>query len=148
MSFFFFQKKKKEHINGGVRRVIVTANSDAPMFVMGVNHDCYTNDMKVVSASSCTTNCLAPLVKIVHENFFIEYSLGLTVHGVTITQPILDGAKKKWRSGRGGMQNIIPATSGASQAIGKVYPELHQKCNIMAVRVPTADVSLLALTAK
>lgn len=139
----------KGHIAGGAKRVIISAPSpDAPMFVIGVNHDCYDNKMKIISMASCTTNCLAPVMKVAHENFEIEYALGVTVHAVTASQPILDMGKKKLRSGRSGMMNIIPATTGASKALVKVYPALKDKINLYALRVPTCNVSLISMSCK
>lgn len=119
------------------------------MFVMGVNHDQYSSDMQVVSMASCTTNCLAPLVKVIHSEFCIEEGLMTTIHASTATQKVLDGpGGKSWRSGRGALQNIIPASTGAAKAIGKVLPDLQGKLTGMAFRVPTADVSVVDLTLK
>ena len=116
------------------------------MFVMGVNQDCYTPEMQIVSNASCTTNCLAPLVKVVHDNFHILEGLMTTVHSATLSQKILDGAGKKWRSARASLGNIIPATTGAAVAIGKVIPELNGKLTGMAFRVPVPDVSVVDLS--
>ncbi|XP_065164109.1 glyceraldehyde-3-phosphate dehydrogenase-like isoform X1 [Atheta coriaria] len=138
------------HLDGGAKHVLITAPSkDAPMFVMGVNHDQYSSDMQVVSMASCTTNCLAPLVKVIHSEFCIEEGLMTTIHASTATQKVLDGpGGKSWRSGRGALQNIIPASTGAAKAIGKVLPDLQGKLTGMAFRVPTADVSVVDLTLK
>jgi glyceraldehyde 3-phosphate dehydrogenase len=140
----------KKHIMGGAKKVIVTAPSpDAPMFVMGVNHDKYTSDLNVVSNASCTTNCLAPLAKVLHENFNILEGLMSTVHSVTATQKTVDGPSgKDWRSGRGAGQNIIPATTGAAKAVTKVIPELNGRLTGMAFRVSTHDVSVVDLTCR
>ncbi len=142
--------KASAHFKGGAKKVVITAPSkDAPMFVMGVNHDKYTSDMKVVSNASCTTNCLAPLAKVIHENFGIVEGLMTTVHAVTATQKTVDGpSKKDWRGGRAATFNIIPSSTGAAKAVGKVIPELDGKLTGMAFRVPVADVSVVDLTCR
>merc|ERR1719197_1335710 len=116
------------------------------MFVMGVNEDSYSSDMKVISNASCTTNCLAPLAKVLNDKFGITNGLMTTIHAVTATQNSVDGPNKKWRSGRGAFQNIIPASTGAAKAVGKVLPKLNGKLTGMAMRVPVPDVSVVDLT--
>ena len=137
------------HIDAGAKHVVMGAPSkdDTPMFVMGVNNKKYTSDMKFVSNASCTTNCLAPIAKVLQENFGIKEGLMTTVHSVTPTQKILDGASlKDWRGGRAACGNIIPSSTGAAKAVGKVIPELNGKLTGMSMRVPTLDVSVVDLT--
>ncbi|MDH7912537.1 type I glyceraldehyde-3-phosphate dehydrogenase [Winogradskyella sp. SYSU M77433] len=138
------------HIEGGAKKVVISAPSkDAPMFVMGVNDHELTADHKIVSNASCTTNCLAPLAKVVDDNFGIEEALMTTVHATTATQLTVDGpSRKDYRGGRSALMNIIPASTGAAKAVGKVIPKLDGKLTGMAFRVPTADVSVVDLTVK
>ena len=145
---FTLTEQASEHFKGGAKKVVISAPSkDAPMFVVGVNEKEYTKDMNVVSNASCTTNCLAPLAKVVNDNFGIEEGLMTTVHSVTATQKTVDGASKKdWRGGRAASANIIPSSTGAAKAVGKVIPTLNGKLTGMSFRVPTVDVSVVDLT--
>lgn len=138
------------HIDGGAKKVVISAPSkDAPMFVMGVNHKDVKASDTIVSNASCTTNCLAPLAKVLNDNFGIEEALMTTVHATTATQMTVDGpSKKDYRGGRSALLNIIPASTGAAKAVTKVIPELQGKLTGMAFRVPTADVSVVDLTAR
>jgi len=147
---FTLTEQAKAHMVGGAKKVVISAPSkDAPMFVMGVNHNTYTKDMEVVSNASCTTNCLAPLAKVVNDAFGIEEGLMTTVHSVTATQKTVDGTSKKdWRGGRAATYNIIPSSTGAAKAVGKVIPELNGKLTGMSLRVPTLDVSVVDLTCR
>jgi glyceraldehyde 3-phosphate dehydrogenase len=138
------------HLKGGAKKVIISAPSaDAPMFVMGVNNEKYSKDMAVVSNASCTTNCLAPIAKVLNDNFGIVEGLMTTVHATTSTQKTVDGpSNKDWRGGRSAGSNIIPSSTGAAKAVGKVLPELNGKLTGMALRVPTQDVSVVDLTVR
>jgi glyceraldehyde 3-phosphate dehydrogenase len=143
-------EKANLHIKGGAKKVVISAPSpDAPMFVMGVNHDTIKSSDLIISNASCTTNCLAPIAKVLNDNFGIKEGLMTTVHAATATQFVVDGpSKKDFRAGRSSLINIIPASTGAAKAVGKVIPELHGKLTGMSFRVPTANVSVVDLTVK
>ncbi|WP_010179890.1 type I glyceraldehyde-3-phosphate dehydrogenase [Aquimarina agarilytica] len=142
--------KAQAHIKAGAKKVAISAPSaDAPMFVMGVNDDKLTKEDTIVSNASCTTNCLAPIAKVIEDNFGIAEGLMTTVHAATATQAVVDApSKKDWRGGRSALNNIIPSSTGAAKAVGKVIPELNGLLTGMAFRVPTADVSVVDLTVK
>jgi glyceraldehyde 3-phosphate dehydrogenase len=147
---FLDEKGASKHFVGGAKKVVMSAPSKdhTPMFVMGVNHKSYTKDVKIVSNASCTTNCLAPLAKVINDNFGIKEGLMTTVHAVTATQPTVDGPSlKDWRGGRGAVgMNVIPSSTGAAKAVGVVIPSLNGKLTGMSFRVPTANVSVVDLT--
>ena len=148
---FLTKEKAQAHIDAGAKKVVMSAPSkdDTPMFVMGVNHETYDSSMNFVSNASCTTNCLAPIAKVLHDNWGITDGLMTTVHSTTATQKTVDGpSKKDWRGGRAASGNIIPSSTGAAKAVGKVIPELNGKLTGMSMRVPTLDVSVVDLTAK
>lgn len=148
---FLNKETAQGHIDAGAKKVVMSAPSkdDTPMFVMGVNESTYSSDMVFVSNASCTTNCLAPLAKIINDNWGIDEGLMTTVHATTATQKTVDGpSAKDWRGGRGAGQNIIPSSTGAAKAVGKVIPELNGKLTGMSFRVPTPDVSVVDLTVK
>lgn len=148
---FLTKESAQGHLDAGAKKVVMSAPSkdDTPMFVMGVNNKSYTNDMNFVSNASCTTNCLAPIAKVLNDHFGIEEGLMTTVHATTATQKTVDGpSAKDWRGGRGAGQNIIPSSTGAAKAVGKVIPELNGKLTGMAFRVPTPDVSVVDLTVR
>ncbi len=148
---FLTKESAQGHLDAGAKKVVMSAPSkdDTPMFVMGVNNSSYTNDMNFVSNASCTTNCLAPIAKVLNDNFGIVEGLMTTVHATTATQKTVDGpSAKDWRGGRGAGQNIIPSSTGAAKAVGKVIPALNGKLTGMAFRVPTPDVSVVDLTAR
>lgn len=146
--FFLDEESCQAHLKAGAKKVIMSAPSKdkTPMFVYGVNHTAYAGQA-IVSAASCTTNCLAPVAKVLHDNWGIKRGLMSTVHAATATQKTVDGpSKKDWRGGRGILENIIPSSTGAAKAVGKVLPELNGKLTGMAFRVPTSDVSVVDLT--
>ena len=146
--FFLTDETARQHLQAGARKVVISAPSkdDTPMFVMGVNHSSYAGQ-EIVSNASCTTTCLAPMAKVLHDNFGIASGLMTTVHATTATQKTVDGPSvKDWRGGRGAAQNIIPSSTGAAKAVGKVIPALNGKLTGMAFRVPTPDVSVVDLT--
>ena len=146
---FLTQEKAQAHIDAGAKKVVMSAPSkdSTPMFVMGVNQDTYTSDMTFVSNASCTTNCLAPIAKVLNDNWGITDGLMTTVHSTTATQKTVDGVSMKdWRGGRAASGNIIPSSTGAAKAVGKVIPELNGKLTGMSMRVPTLDVSVVDLT--
>ncbi|MDF2552743.1 MAG: glyceraldehyde-3-phosphate dehydrogenase [Chryseobacterium sp.] len=148
---FLDKESAAAHINAGAKKVILSAPSkdDTPMFVMGVNHTELTDDIKILSNASCTTNCLAPLAKVIHDNFGIVEGLMTTVHATTATQKTVDGpSMKDWRGGRAALNNIIPSSTGAAKAVGKVIPSLNGKLTGMSFRVPTVDVSVVDLTVR
>ncbi|AZA90958.1 Glyceraldehyde-3-phosphate dehydrogenase A [Chryseobacterium nakagawai] len=148
---FLSKDSAQAHINAGAKKVILSAPSkdDTPMFVMGVNHKELTDDIKILSNASCTTNCLAPLAKVIHDNFGIVEGLMTTVHATTATQKTVDGpSMKDWRGGRAALNNIIPSSTGAAKAVGKVIPSLNGKLTGMSFRVPTVDVSVVDLTVR
>jgi glyceraldehyde 3-phosphate dehydrogenase len=146
--FFLTKETCEKHLKAGAKKVVQSAPSkdDTPMFVYGVNHDKYKGET-IVSAASCTTNCLAPVAKVLNDNFGIKRGLMTTVHAATATQKTVDGpSSKDWRGGRGILENIIPSSTGAAKAVGVVLPELNKKLTGMAFRVPTSDVSVVDLT--
>ena len=147
---FTTTEKAQAHLKGGAKKVVISAPSkDGKMFVMGVNNNEYTSDMNIVSNASCTTNCLAPLAKVINDNFGIVEGLMTTVHSATATQKTVDGpSKKDWRGGRAATYNIIPSSTGAAKAVGKVIPSLNGKLTGMSFRVPTLDVSVVDLTCR
>jgi glyceraldehyde 3-phosphate dehydrogenase len=146
---FTDKDKAALHLKGGAKKVVISAPSkDAPMFVMGINHTKLSKDELVFSNASCTTNCLAPIAKVLHENFGIIEGIVTTVHAVTASQKTVDGPEKQWRRGRSALNNMIPTTTNAAIAVTKILPELQGKLLAMAIRVPIADVSLVDLTVR
>jgi glyceraldehyde 3-phosphate dehydrogenase len=148
---FLTQETAQAHIQAGAKKVVLSApaKDDTPTFVMGVNHQLMTKDQHIISNASCTTNCLAPIAKVLNDTFGIEEGLMSTVHAVTATQKTVDGpSQKDWRGGRGGFQNIIPSSTGAAKAVTLVIPELKGKLTGMSFRVPVADVSVVDLTVR
>lgn len=150
---FLTKEKCEGHLHAGAKKVVISAppKDDVPMFVMGVNHTKYNKELNVISNASCTTNCLAPLAKVINDNFGIVEGLMTTVHSLTANQLTVDGPSKggkDWRAGRCAGSNIIPASTGAAKAVGKVIPELNGKLTGMAIRVPTPDVSVVDLTCR
>ncbi|HBF87676.1 MAG TPA: type I glyceraldehyde-3-phosphate dehydrogenase [Bacteroidales bacterium] len=148
---FLTKEKAEGHLKAGAKKVVMSAPSkdDTPMFVMGVNHETYTKDMHMVSNASCTTNCLAPVAKVLHDNWGIVEGLMTTVHATTATQKTVDGVSAKdWRGGRAAAGNIIPSSTGAAKAVGKVIPSLAGKLTGMSFRVPTLNVSVVDLTVR
>jgi len=147
---FTTTEKAKAHLKGGAKKVVISAPSaDAPMFVMGVNENEYKSNIEVLSNASCTTNCLAPLAKVIHDKYTIIEGLMTTIHSYTATQKTVDGpSSKDWRGGRAAAENIIPSSTGAAKAVGKVIPSLNGKITGMSMRVPTKNVSVVDLTCR